>query len=400
MRKKGLYWQNYLDVFMLALYLFVSFWPQLSKTQGLDTYKLTYFVIPSFWCIGIFLYNKFIYKMHAKGRLVHHNLAKIWAFFSAGILIVVRILAGIFIDDFGTSPYEHSIVGIVKNLYYVIPGLVAKEYVRSYCVNKQHGKRINYNFLLLVLIFSLIEINLSELLILKSWKDIAIFTFKSILPIVVNNIYLNLLSMYVGSTACIIYMSILVAFEWLFPILPMLSWISKTVIDVALVSLFGFGIYDKFNNQQVSKQKKGEKGLGIVMVLSVALIWFFAGVFSVYPSVVLTGSMEPYINPGDMVLIKKVTKEEDIYDLKIGDVLNFSRDTYTISHRITDIKKDELGNISFQTKGDNNPKEDKELVIPNDIKGIIVYNLPKAGTPILWLRGNEITEIEEEVNQP
>ncbi len=85
--------------------------------------------------------------------------------------------------------------------------------------------------------------------------------------------------------------------------------------------------------------------------------------------------------------------------MKIGDILNFSRDTYTISHRIIDIKTDEAGNISFQTKGDNNPKKDKELVVPNDIKGIIVYNLPKVGTPILWLRGSEITEIEEEVNQ-
>lgn len=399
MRKSDLYWENHMDEFMLALYLLVSLCPRFIKIQWIDTYKLTYFVIPSFWCGCIFLYHKFIYKTRAQGRMVHHNSGKAWAFFSAGILIVVRILAGIFIDDFGTSPYKHSLGGIVKNLYYVIPGLVAKEYIRFYCVNKQHGKRINYNFILLVLIFAITEVNLSELIMLKSWKDIAIFMFKSILPIIVNNIYLNLLSMYVGSTACIIYMSILVAFEWLFPILPMLSWISKTVIDIALVSLFGFGIYDKFNNQPVPKHKRGEERFGFVLVLSVALIWFFAGVFTVYPSIVLTGSMEPLIYPGDMVLIRKITKEEEIYDLKIGDILNFSRDTYTISHRIIDIKTDEAGNISFQTKGDNNPKKDKELVVPNDIKGIIVYNLPKVGTPILWLRGSEITEIEEEVNQ-
>lgn len=400
MRKKGMYWQNYMDIVMLGLYLVLSFLPLFSKIPGLDTYKLTYFVIPSFWCIGIFLYYKYLNKMHAKGRLIHHSRVNAWAFFSAGILIVVRILAGIFVDDIGTSPYDHSFIGIIKNFYYILPGLIAKEYIRTYCVNKPQRKRVNYNFILLILIFSITEINLTEMLLLKSWKEFVIFTFQFILPIIVINIYLNLLALYAGSTACIIYMVILVGFEWIFPILPMLRWITKTVIDVALVSLFGFGIYDKFNNQQASRQKKGEEKLGLVLVLSVAMIWFFAGVFTIYPSIVLTGSMEPHIHPGDMVLIKKITTEEEIHNLQVGDVLNFSRDTITISHRITEIAKDELGNITFKTKGDNNPNEDKQLVLPNDIKGIIVYNLPKVGTPILWLRSNEITQIEQEVNQP
>ena len=38
---------------------------------------------------------------------------------------------------------------------------------------------------------------------------------------------------------------------------------------------------------------------------SVAIIWFAVGLFPLYPSVILTGSMEPDIMPGDVVLVAK-----------------------------------------------------------------------------------------------
>ena len=47
--------------------------------------------------------------------------------------------------------------------------------------------------------------------------------------------------------------------------------------------------------------------------------WFCIGVFSIYPTVILTGSMEPGIMPGDAVIIKRVAEEDDIYKLAVGD---------------------------------------------------------------------------------
>lgn len=70
--------------------------------------------------------------------------------------------------------------------------------------------------------------------------------------------------------------------------------------------------------------------------------------------------MEPGIYPGDVVLIRKITKEAEIYDLKESDVINFSREDYTITHRIVEILLDEAGNVSFGTRGDNNPSEDAQ----------------------------------------
>ena len=48
----------------------------------------------------------------------------------------------------------------------------------------------------------------------------------------------------------------------------------------------------------------------LTSVISVAMIWFAVGIFPVYPSVVVTGSMEPQIKPGDIVLVKKITAKK------------------------------------------------------------------------------------------
>ena len=103
--------------------------------------------------------------------------------------------------------------------------------------------------------------------------------------------------------------------------------------------------------------------------------------------------MEPVIYPGDVVLIQKMLKEEDIEGLKEGDIINFQRGTITITHRIEEILRDEAGNLSFVTKGDNNKSRDEQVVLPNDVKGIIVQVVPKVGIPILWVKsGNTVPE--------
>lgn len=67
---------------------------------------------------------------------------------------------------------------------------------------------------------------------------------------------------------------------------------------------------------------------------------------------VVTGSMAPMYNIGDILLCKEV----DVNTLKIGDDISYVGDDGTykdkvITHRIIDIKKDENGEPVFYTKG-------------------------------------------------
>ena len=89
----------------------------------------------------------------------------------------------------------------------------------------------------------------------------------------------------------------------------------------------------------------------------------------------------------------KIVKEEEIYTLSEGDIINFKRDNITITHRIKEVFKDEAGNVSFETKGDNNKSEDSQEVDPNDIRGIVHHWIPKIGLPMLMLKAkNDVPE--------
>ena len=141
---------------------------------------------------------------------------------------------------------------------------------------------------------------------------------------------------------------------------------------------------------------KGEAvKLTMTAIISIALIWFVVGVFPIVPSVIVTGSMQPLIYPGDIVLLEKVTSEEQIRSLESGDIIQFKRDEVLITHRIIEVIDDGLGNLTYRTKGDNNSAEDSRLVDPNDVKGILVKVVPKVGCPTLLIKGRTQVDYDE-----
>lgn len=91
---------------------------------------------------------------------------------------------------------------------------------------------------------------------------------------------------------------------------------------------------------------------------------------------VLTGSMEPGIMPGDLVLVKSV----DTKDLEQSDIITFDYEGYTVTHRI--VGKEEKG---FVTKGDNNNVKDSEIVLEEDVIGEVITVIPNFGHVVAFL---------------
>lgn len=105
-------------------------------------------------------------------------------------------------------------------------------------------------------------------------------------------------------------------------------------------------------------------------------------IFGWKPFIVLSGSMEDTIMPGDLIL----TKEIDALELKEGDIISFRTNKYTvITHRIINII-DEEGERKYYTKGDNNDSADSEPVCNDQIEGIYRYRIPKLGNIALNLQ--------------
>ncbi len=89
---------------------------------------------------------------------------------------------------------------------------------------------------------------------------------------------------------------------------------------------------------------------------------------------VLTGSMEPEIKEGSLIVAKEVPFEE----LKIGHIISFiSRDPdiegMINSHEIYSIETNDEGITEITTKGTANPEPDKYKVYEEDIKGRVVF---------------------------
>lgn len=88
-------------------------------------------------------------------------------------------------------------------------------------------------------------------------------------------------------------------------------------------------------------------------------------VFGYSPVIVLSGSMSPEFEAGDMIVIKKTDPET----LKVNDVICYLEEEAAVTHRIMEVQTDELG-VMYVTRGDANNIEDATPVRPTQVQGI------------------------------
>lgn len=116
-------------------------------------------------------------------------------------------------------------------------------------------------------------------------------------------------------------------------------------------------------------------GYGMLAVLVLFTALSFTGAFK--SRVVLTGSMKPTINPGDIVITVPVKSRTP----QVGDIVTYQARRFNgegvgvFTHRIIagDVKS------GFIVKGDNNPSPDIQKPKTKDILGIVVFTIPIFG---------------------
>jgi signal peptidase len=97
--------------------------------------------------------------------------------------------------------------------------------------------------------------------------------------------------------------------------------------------------------------------------------------------VVRTGSMEPEMSPGDLL----ISREVDPRTVRRGDVITFrvpSEDNTLVTHRVTSVQDD--GN-TFTTKGDANETADPFTTKAEDVLGTKWFVLPGIGRAVVFL---------------
>ena len=135
--------------------------------------------------------------------------------------------------------------------------------------------------------------------------------------------------------------------------------------------------------------------VSIIRALISALTIIAAALLVIFPRIIMprllgcdvplaaveSGSMEPTIHIGDLILAERPPRP-----LHEGDVIIFSRGGRLVVHRIIAVIQQD-GITLYRTKGDHNLLPDPAPVGESQVHGLVVIRIPLAGyLPLLFMR--------------
>ncbi|WP_256290377.1 signal peptidase I [Halobellus inordinatus] len=119
--------------------------------------------------------------------------------------------------------------------------------------------------------------------------------------------------------------------------------------------------------------------LGVLLLVGLVAPFVVYGVPQVagadYSFVVLSGSMEPAMSPGDAIVVREAAPGE----VTERDVITFRTDSETpTTHRVIDVIERD-GTVAYVTKGDANEDPDSGTVSHEQVLGEVLVTLPLLG---------------------
>ncbi len=371
---------NYLLVLTLLVGWYLTIYlavPRLPQAYIGNLPVSTYVIQPLLWLlIALVVYFLPRYRPAAKPT-IRRTIIQI-ALFIALFQISLYVIGGLF-SSFGHSPYPFSPLGIAGNIFFVGSMLVGMELSRAWLVNRLGKKHTFLALVFVALLYTMLNTSLAKITGLSFTAESVSFLTSSLLPLLARNLLATVLAYYAGPLASIAYIGLLQAFWWFVPILPDLPWAIESLIGV-VVPILGWivvhGFYQsKTERIRARRVKEGSLiGWVIATVISVSIIWFSVGLFPVHPALVLSGSMRPVMDAGDVAIIVKV----DSGAIKEGDIIQFRLGDITVMHRVVEIVETG-GSRSFITKGDDNERPDPNPTTAENLIGKTVFTIPKIG---------------------
>ncbi len=288
-------------------------------------------------------------------------------------------------SSLGKSPYDHSLMGIIINLLTQGTAIMAFEMGRAWLLNRHFARRPLLGMVLVSLLFGLLAFPPSDFARLAPGKPLVEFTGQQLCPALGQSVLASYLAWLGGPLPAFIYRGGLSALEHFSPILPNSEWVSQTLFGVLAPVLGLVMVHSIYGEESRSLKPARRDDSHLTWVLTslaaILIVWFSLGVFSYQPKVIMTGSMEPLIRPGDVVIVNNKDKQ-----VKVGDIIMFPHDQIKVTHRVVAVKENE-GQRTFTTKGDANPDPDLEPVPEQKVQGKVVLVVPKIGQAARLLHG-------------
>jgi len=363
---------------VIVIYLLIN----LALNKVFSGFTATYVVQPVLWiALALLVLRLPAVKSAGKASLKNQLIA---AAAMAGVLHVTFLVTAGFLADFGKSPYSFTPSGIMINIIYAGSALLGLELSRAYIVNSLSKKNSTLVIAFVALLFTLLMIPFTKFGQLHAAKDAVTFLGERFLPLLAMNLLATFLAFLGGAQPAMAYRGIVLAFEWFSPVLPdltpMLTALAGTIAPIVGFSMIQYGLlpyYLRVRPRRVKRRKATATlpaGWIATGVLSVAIIWFSLGLFSFKPVVIYSGSMNPAIDVGDVVMVVNTSPEK----ILTGDIIEYRTEAGNIVHRVVEIMDSESGRL-FVTKGDANAYPDSDPVLGANIAGKVVFKIPKVG---------------------
>ena len=289
-----------------------------------------------------------------------------------------------------TKPDNYYNLNSIKE--YVIPAILFvlfREYLRYNITCKASGSKICIISSIILFIFLDITQTI-QVTNFNSGYEILTFLSFTVLPSISSNIVLTYITYKVGYKPTILYSEVIRLYRYLLPIIPNPSPYIYSIIMLILPIVLGFRVYyfyKKERDEEISREynKKRFRGLFILLIPIIVMVYFVSGYFRFHAVAVGSGSMSPNIYKGDVVIID--TKKIDFDNLKEGQVIAFRKNGILIVHRL--VKKYEIdGEYVLYTKGDANEEIDNFTTSESEVYGVVNYSIPYIGLPTVWFNKN------------
>lgn len=105
---------------------------------------------------------------------------------------------------------------------------------------------------------------------------------------------------------------------------------------------------------------------------------------------ILSGSMEPALGVGDLVVVKAVPAEE----IQDGDIITYYPTGHTgatVTHRVIRTMLQD-GQVVIETKGDAADQSDP-LFYGDAVIGVVLFHIPLLGGILAWIQGHALLSL-------
>ncbi|MEM4471156.1 MAG: signal peptidase I [Zestosphaera sp.] len=361
----------FLLVFSLALILFAYFYPLFLPWGG-----LLYYVIPS--VVGLLLVGLLFNEVLSIKTLFGESLTPIVLLFLA-VSIASDVVLGL-LNGFGRNPLTLTQSLVAFNLVREVPRVLGVEFLRGYLLG--NSRRVRTSLVLTSLFFTFLSFTYTRYLsmITSSYSSSVNFIMRSFVPLFLSNLLVGYLFILGGIKNSLIYSMFTRLYIYLMPLLPNVSSGMLAVVNVVQVFVFFVILEITYSGESETTKKitLSSKLLSFVF-FSLLLAVLVSMIIGYRALVVVSGSMSPALNVGDVAVINTRVSPSDVVE---GDVIAFYLSRDLIIHRVVRVLNTSSG-IKYLTKGDANENPDPFRVSQSALLGKYVFKIPLVG--YLWI---------------